>query len=336
MRIVVVSAAPFPATRGSQLLVERTTLGLLERGHDVEVLAPSFGEEGRTSSAPLRRAGLPRLGRVPDSHPDVLRGIDDGLLLAAASRIEADVFVGHNLEGGLIAGLAARWRGAPAVYVRHTAFADELALVARWGSIARPFVERAERAAERLATRRVELAPHACGPAWDVIPPPADPFETRIEPGPGNVLYYEGNLDAYQNPGWLDAALEAARAKDPSVRLVHGRGPNDRPDFADLALAPRSLPGGFPMKLLAYQVAGIPAVCVSSGAPGMVDRTDAFVVPGTGSAEAFAARVVDALADPKGRSQVRERARTRALKRHDPTRVAKMYEEVILDALSAS
>ncbi len=84
------------------------------------------------------------------------------------------------------------------------------------------------------------------------------------------------------------------------------------------------------MKLLAYQLAGIPAVCVESGAPGTIDGEDAFVVPGRGSPEAFAARVTDALADAPARARVRERARERALRRHDPGRVAEMFESVLV------
>jgi glycosyltransferase involved in cell wall biosynthesis len=254
-----------------------------------------------------------------------------------ALRREADVIVGHNVEGGLIAGIASRRLRAPAVYVRHTAFADELAMMSRW-AFGRTLGQVAERCAERLAATRVQLAPHprCVGSAqWEVIPPPADPTERPIEPADGTILYYEGNLDPYQNPTWLQVALEAARGKDPSVRLILGRGPHDRPRFADLALVPRSLPGGFPIKLLAYQVAGIPAVCVESGVPGLVDGSDAFVVRGDGSAEAFAARVVDALADAPARENLRMAARERALRRHDPARVAEMYEGVLRRAIAS-
>ena len=92
------------------------------------------------------------------------------------------------------------------------------------------------------------------------------------------------------------------------------------------AMLPRALGGGFPMKLLAYQASGIPAVCVASGAPGVEDERDAFVVPGEGSADAFAARVVEALRDPTSRERIRRQARSRALARHAPPRVGALLE----------
>ena len=208
-------------------------------------------------------------------------------------------------------------------------------MTARSALLASRIGGRAERWAERLARSVVELAPHprnGLTPKTEVIPPPLDPAEPRVEPGDGRTLYYEGNRDLYQNPAWLDAAHDAARGFDPRVQLRIGRSPRDRPTRADLALVPRSLPGGFPMKLLAYQVAGIPAVCVESGAPGMVDGEDAFVVPGAGSPRAFAQRVLEALADEPARRRVREQARRRALARNDPERVSRLLESVLVRA----
>jgi hypothetical protein len=221
-------------------------------------------------------------------------------------RHRPDVILGHNIEGGLVAGLASRVLRVPAVYVRHSAFAEELGLVTGHAALGGELGAWGERAVRRLAHTTVELAPHTGNghrSGVTVIAPPADLEERRVDPGDGLTLYYEGNLDSYQNPGWLEGALAAARRLDPGVRLRLASRPSERPPFADLALAPRSLPGGFPMKLLAYQMAGIPAVCVESAAPGLVDGEDAFVVPGRGSPQAFATRVVEALADKAGRER---------------------------------
>jgi glycosyltransferase involved in cell wall biosynthesis len=332
VRILVIAPCPFPASRGSQLLIERTTAGLIGSGHEVELLAPRFGEAGRGDPFPVLRAGLPRLGRSIASKPDLARVIDDAGLLLKTLRHRPDVLLGHNVEGGLIAGIAARLIRAPAVYVRHSAFGEELGLVTRRTG-ATGLGARAERLAARLCARVVQLAPHP----WrngatpvEVVPPPADPAERRIEPADGRTLYYEGNLDVYQNPSWLRTALDRARREEAGVRLLLGKGPADRPPRADLALVPRSLPGGFPMKLLAYQTAGVPAVCVESGAPGMEDGLDAFVVRGEGSAERFGRRVVEALGDPEARQLVRVRARERALARNDPALVTRRLEAVLV------
>lgn len=332
LRILVVAACPFPAGRGSQLLVERTTRALIGRGHRVEVVAHRFGESGRTAPFRVHRAGLPRLGRPIASRPDPYRVVDDALLLAVSLRHRPDVILGHNVEGGLVAGVAGRALGAPAVYFRHSAFGEELAYRGALPWMGRAIGRNAERVAMRLCGHTLQLGSHALpsrARAW-VLPPPADPDEARVEPADGRTLYYEGNRDPYQNPRWLEVALEAARGVVPGARLIVGRGPADRPRQADLALVPRSLPGGFPMKLLAYQVAGIPAVCVASAAPGLRDGEDAFVVPGRGSPQAFARRVAEAMGDAPGRARLRERARTRALARNDPAEIGRRLEAVLV------
>ncbi len=90
------------------------------------------------------------------------------------------------------------------------------------------------------------------------------------------------------------------------------------------------------MKLLAYQIAGIPAVCVEAAVPGMVHGWDAFVVPGRGSPEAFAAGVAQALRDPRARERVRVRARERAMTRNDPERVTDQLESILRQACMAT
>lgn len=216
--------------------------------------------------------------------------------------------------------------------MRHS---DTGAELAHYGRAAQLAGRTLDTAARRACTRTIELAAVAREwPGVDVIPPPADPDEAVIEPDGGATLYYEGNRDPYQNLGWIEDALAAARAVRADARLVCAAAPRERPRRADLALLPRTLGGGFPMKLLAYQLAGIPAVCVEASAPGLVDGEDAFVVAGRGSAEAFARRVVEALRDDAARARVRTLARTRALSRHAPDRVAALFEASLLRALA--
>lgn len=336
MRVLVLATSPFPAGRGSQLLIERTTRGLLERGHQVTVLAPRRRETGRPDPFPVERAGWAwRPGDV-GSRPELRRALDDALLGIAAVRHRPDVIAGHNLDGGLLAALAGRWLRRPSLYVRHSDVAEELAHYGPLPELSRGVGSALDAMTQRLATRTVALGAEArsCD-RFDTLPPPLDPEERRVEPGDGLTLYYEGNRDRYQNPAWLWAALEAARRRSPGVKLLLADGPAGRPARADLALLPRSLPGGFPMKLLGYWVSGIPAVCVASGAPGVRDGREAFVVPGRGSPEAFATRVAEALADPVARRGLAERARRSALARHAPERVAALLEASIERARDA-
>ncbi len=333
MRVLQVAGCPFPAGRGSQLLIERIAQGLIARGHQVETLAPPQRERGRPERVPTLRAAwtggrisIPAGDRELDSVPRLGRLLRDAALAASCVRQKPGVIIGHNIEGGWIAALAGRARAIPSVYMRHSGFAEEFSLYGPFPGAAHRAGRMLEYGARRLATLTVSLSPL---PGAEAVPAPGDPAEAQIAPADGRTLYYEGNADRYQNPEWLAHALEAARRADPGVRLLRARGPGERPARADLALVPRSLPGGFPMKLLAHQFAGLPAVCVASGAPGMVDGQDAFVVPDRGSPEAFAARVVRALARPSERRALAFRARARAQIRNAPDTVARRWEQIL-------
>jgi glycosyltransferase involved in cell wall biosynthesis len=335
MKVLVIAPCPFPAGRGSQLLVERTVLGLLQRGHEVRTLVPRLREPGRRDPLPLTRAGWrSRCGPV-SSRPELGRLLDDALILGSALRQHADIVVGHNGDGGVLAGLTASRLRVPSIYVRHSDLGEELALYGRLPRLKRWVGCGLDGLARRLTSRTVVLSARSTSQGdVDALPPPADPGEGRVTPGDGLTLYYEGNRDPYQNLGWLEHAVAESRRWNPGVRLITAASPAERPPHADLALLPRSLAGGFPMKLLAYQVAGVPAVCVESGAPGLEDGRDAFLVPGRGSPRAFAERVVEALRDRPGRERLAREARARALERHDPARVAALLETTLERALT--
>jgi len=162
-------------------------------------------------------------GRRVDSRLSLRRAIDDALVLRAALDRRPDVLMGHNVEGGVIAGLVGRWLACPVVYVRHSHFAEELAGASRWPGAARALGRIAEGLAERLATRIVALGRESDpDPRVDWIPPPFDPDERPMQRGNGRTLYYEGNLDPYQNLAWLDSAL--ARVRQPDGRPVEHNG----------------------------------------------------------------------------------------------------------------
>jgi hypothetical protein len=334
VRILVIATCPFPASRGSPLLIERTARGLADLGHDVSMLAPIARQPGCVDPPGLTRVRAGRALDLTRSRPQLERIHADASLLRAALAEHPEVIVGHNADGGVIAGLAGRWMRVPAVYFRHSDTAEELAFHGRGIGVLGRLLETTAR---RLCSRTVELAPEPrVGRRLDSLPPPADPDEIRVEPANGATLYYEGNRDPYQNLAWLDTALQAARRVRPGADLVFGASHRERPRRADLALIPRSLSGGFPMKLLACQIAGIPAVCVESAVPGLVDGLDAFVVRGRGSPRAFAARVAEALRDDDGRERIRVHARERALARHDPPRVASLLAASLARATVAA
>ena len=155
-----------------------------------------------------------------------------------------------------------------------------------------------------------------------IAPPLArgDRDEVRAELGLGGVevVGYCGNLDGYQDiPTMLSALAELSRRR-PAVRLLvitsssrgelveaaRGMGVAERLlvvahgsfDEAfrrmaaiDVCLVPRSTPGGFPIKLLAYLAAGRPVVSTRVGVAGLeLGEAVSVVAEGDGRAMAEA------------------------------------------------
>jgi 1,2-diacylglycerol 3-alpha-glucosyltransferase len=160
-------------------------------------------------------------------------------------------------------------------------------------------------------------------------------IRARFGFGERPVLLYTGNLDGYQNLELLLASVGIVRrtAGDALLVLATHAAPRDLParlrvlppgvrivtagDFAtvrdliqvaDLALCPRREWSGFPMKLLNYMAAG-KAVVVSAGSAKAVrhDR-DGVVVSDEGPA-AYAAAILDLLAEPARRHRLGAAAR---------------------------
>jgi glycosyltransferase involved in cell wall biosynthesis len=169
------------------------------------------------------------------------------------------------------------------------------------------------RLVEELLARGHPAARLECSPPGFTPPPPAaapDGRRRRRELGLDGleVVGYSGNLDGYQDlPTLLDAIAHlatprprlrllviSASAPEPLLAMAAARGVGDRVrvvahgDFADalgavaaadLCAVPRSAPGGFPIKLLAYLAAGRPVVTTRAGAAGLELGAAASVVP---------------------------------------------------------
>src|SRR5437762_13261979 len=134
------------------------------------------------------------------------------------------------------------------------------------------------------------------------------------------LVCYAGNLDGYQNLGFLLRSFARVRARVPAARLVlvthaapgalrRAVGPGveivraasydevrARLDAADVAVSPRAERFGFPMKLLNYMAAGKATVASAGSAKGLRDGVSGRVVP-DGDEAAFAAAVVELLSD---------------------------------------
>jgi glycosyltransferase involved in cell wall biosynthesis len=148
---------------------------------------------------------------------------------------------------------------------------------------------------------------------------------------------YAGNLDGYQNLGFLLESFRRVRAAEPQARLVlvtHEGGRVEARrlaasgldagvevigvrsydevrrllDAADVAVSPRTERCGFPMKLLNYMAAGKAIVAASGSAKGLCDGVTGRIVP-DGDAQAFAGAIVELLRDADARRRLGVAAR---------------------------
>lgn len=334
MRIVVVLASPYPAPRGSQLLVKHVEEGLRRRGHRVEVVSYGRWLRDRTGLHPARPLlDLLTLARV----------------LRAARRLRAQVLHAHNYEAGAIGIVASRMLGIPLVYHGHSLMADELPSYAP-GPAARRVLARVGAWLDRAVPRRADhcvavtsalATALRAGGATRVtaIRPTADPHEVRSFGAPAAesampTICYAGNLDGYQNLALLQEAFRHVRAAMPEARLAivthvpAGRG-STAPEagveivratsLADawralgrawVAVVPRVDPSGHPMKVLNYMAAGKAIVATREAAHGLRHDVDAVIVPP--EPKAFASAILCLLRDAERRARLGAAAREAA------------------------
>jgi len=329
MRVALVLAGPATAPRGSQVLVRQLALGLAERGHEVRLV--TYGS---------RRMGPPgpRVGRLLGDLRLTVR------LWRLVAREPIDVIHAHNYEAAIAGLVVARSTARPLVYHGHSALAEELPLyftsrrvrrlAAQLGRLLDAQVPRradfciavTDELGALLRRGGVTPAGLACiGPTGtpnDVGPPPR-------AGGDGGLVCYAGNLDGYQNLGFLLRAFARVRVRVPGARLVlvthadgraaarlvaHARGVEviraesydevrARLAAAAIAVSPRAERSGFPMKLLNYMAAGKAIVASAGSAKGLEDGVTGRVVP-DGDEVAFADAIVALLGDAAERGRL--------------------------------
>ena len=333
MRVALVLAGPYPAPRGSQVLVQQLADGLAARGHAVHLVTYGPGPTGPPG-------------------PRVARLLRDAVLLPRLWRVVRragiDVIHAHNYEAAIAALLVGRVTGRPVVYHGHNALAEELPMyfgsaAARWvaGAFGRLVDGQVPRRADFCIAVTAELARilRARGVAEGglaCIEPARHPIDVRPVTGrgePSGLVCYAGNLDGYQNLDFLlrsfarvracvpDARLvvvthagagaSAAALAIPGVEVVHAQSFEEvrgRLLAADVAVSPRAEASGFPMKLLNYMTAGKAIVACVGSAKGIVDGVTGRVVP-DGDEEAFAAAIVALLCDGTERERLGAAAR---------------------------
>jgi 1,2-diacylglycerol 3-alpha-glucosyltransferase len=332
MRIALVIAGPYPAFRGSQVLVSHLASGLRQRGHHVCLV--TYG---------------PRRGQRPGPRPGRM-ALDVALiarLWRTVRRERIEVIHAHNYEAGIAALLVGRATGRPVVFHGHSALADELPLYVSsspaqrvMGRLGRLLDTQVPRRADGCVAVSEELGVRlrragVADQALACIEPAVAPVEVHDAsdgPGADGLVCYAGNLDGYQNLDFLLDGFARVRAAEPAARLVLVSHPDARghagrlaarglgpaveivlaESYADVrrrlrdaavTVCPRTERSGFPMKLLTYQALGRVVVACAGSAKGLVDGVTGRVVP-DGDVAAFADAVVSLLRDPATRRRL--------------------------------
>ncbi len=355
-RVAMVGACPFPAPLGSQILLRDTAMALRDRGHEVHLVVYGYGVGAEPEGLLVHRCvGLPGVRKIA-SGPTVLKPVFDAALMSTLRRVvrryQIELVHAHNYEGLLVA-LAAGKR--PILYQAHNAMADELPYFLRPRPLARAF----GRFLDRRFPRRADhiLVPHhplaaylvACGcvPAkiW-VLPPSCDAAAfpdraTAADPLP--AVLYTGNLDPYQNLGFLVEVMRRVREARPNARLrvaTPSRGALDEaemvvtPDLDSLChelaedvvvVCPRVSWSGFPIKLLNAMAAARPVVACRSSAYLITPGHDGLIVDDN-DVEGCCRAILRLLNDSELRGRLGSNARASIQARHDPRAYAAAIE----------
>ncbi|HUE29873.1 MAG TPA: glycosyltransferase family 4 protein [Verrucomicrobiae bacterium] len=332
MRLALVLAGRYPDVRGSQVLVQQLADGLRGRGHGVHLVTYGAAASGRPG---------PRFGRVARDAALVAR------LWRTVRREAIDLIHAHNYEAAIASLLVGRATGRPVVYHGHNALAEELPLYFR-ARLARELARQLGRLLDAHVPRRADFCIAVTEELGEIlrrrgvaardltcIAPAAAPRDAAVHrprSGQEALVCYAGNLDGYQNLGFLLRSFARVRAWLPAARLVlvthaapgvlrRAVGPGveivratsydevrARLDAADVAVSPRVERSGFPMKLLNYMAAGKAIVASAGSAKGLRDGVTGRIVP-DGDEAAFAAAVIELLSDPTARAALGTAAR---------------------------
>jgi glycosyltransferase involved in cell wall biosynthesis len=341
VRLALVGAFPFPIPQGSQVFARDQALALRAAGAEVTLFCYGTGNGPDPAGLPLVRIPRALTPRRVRAGPSPGKPLADAALAATLVRAQRargfDLAVAHNAEAALASLCARAATGLPVLYVAHTLLGLELSRYAP--ALARPALDRVGRWLDRRLAARADgvlalcseaaktLGREARGPLA-VIPPGCDPAPApapeqvarscaRFGLEPGRFALYAGNLDAYQE---LAELAEAARRLAPlpvvvTTQQAEGAAPSPlrtlRPrDFdteralafgAAVAVLPRRIPGGFPIKLLNYMEAGRAIVAHAGVADALEHEREAWLL-WAGATAADLAGAIGALASDPARA----------------------------------
>jgi len=355
VRLALVGAFAFPFPQGSQVYARDQALALAAAGADVTLFCYGRGEGSTPAGIErvrIPRALSPRRLRAG---PSLGKPVADAALVAALVRAHRsrpfDLALAHNGEAAFACLAARAATDLPVLYVAHTLLGLELSSYApAW---LRPALDRIGWRLDRVLAERCDgvlaLSPEAgkrlggdargplavIPPGLDAAPPPsaaaiAQACE-RFGLAPGRFALYTGNLDAYQDladlaraarrvaPLPVVVATHAEKGMPPSplraLRLASAEEGRALTYAAVLAVLPRRIAGGFPIKLLNYMEAGRAIVAHARVGDALEHGHSAWLLaPGAGEQELAAA--IRALAGDPARAARLGRAARATLEAH--------------------
>jgi glycosyltransferase involved in cell wall biosynthesis len=248
--------------------------------------------------------------------------------------------------------------GIPLLYHAHNLMGDELETYFE-GRLLRgvsALLGRAlDRRVPRLADQCVSVSRHTQARLIELTgspvayQPPAVEYGERSGNPVASDVVYAGNMDGYQGIELLDEALQrlpllrctvvsrapwCGRAQVHWVRERSFAQVKAHLEGARLAVLPRCVPSGFPVKLINYLYAGLPVVACQSGAQGLGIDDGVVVVP-DGDATGFASAIDRLLEDTPRRELLAQRA-AEAAKRFSwashVVQLEQMYRDVVAGA----
>lgn len=211
-----------------------------------------------------------------------------------------------------------------------------------------------------IAPKRLHVVPPGVDLPDKPLPPPSE-VRRRWGLSAAPLVLYSGNFDRYQDLDFLLQAFEQVQRAHPATRLLlvthqgierkrerdlqrrlGNRGQllavDDWEDMVELlstcsvAVSPRQICWGFPIKVLNYMVAGRPIVAAAGSAHGLHHMETAWIVPNRDTA-AFAQAILALLANRRLARRLGQAAR-REVEQHYTwpacaQRVEAVYREVL-------
>ena len=302
MHIVQAAAFPFPSMQGSQVYVHGIARALVSLGHRVTVVC--YGHSQGEVAPGIEVVRVPRLASYDRfrAGPDWVKPMLDIGLAVRLSQLRPDIVHVHNYEAPLAELIAQFRRKVPVIYSAHNLMADELEMYfnSTYSRIFARFAGRVlDRTIPRIADAAVAIRPETVSTLKSLgctnvhcVMPGVNPQEFEGVSGahlpPGPWIVYAGNPDAYQELDVLFDALQelpddvgllfitsalSFELKDLFQRkhiLIKTSSFTEVCSYikaADIAVLPRSVCSGFPIKLLNYLALAVPTIVAAGGAP---------------------------------------------------------------------